>query len=315
MALDGVWSISKLLTTCLVLGQLARPVVAVPVVDAGDAFQHAVMGQEVQAGHVHDDLDLLLQDSVSDEQQADTVTIGSLDDDEERVETTNFPRPSWWVSTLRARRLLALAKTGVVSTVFPDRIPPNSYTPPDVAGVSVPLPEYVADCDEALPDGNGGDGSPTFVGLKISTTFRNTAAGSNISLSLDWWDHLDETRPIYPGFPLSPAGLPRVTLFGYVVPFETPLPKGTQRALESCYLAKHPDSRVWLPGQRFSPHESFWAKMVVTHAYWIGGFGDTQQIGWINLTEWSGIRRKGSLPGVGDGRGWDDVRLPGEPGY
>ncbi|KAJ9253417.1 hypothetical protein DTO207G8_4150 [Paecilomyces variotii] len=313
MELDRVWSISKLLTTCLVLGQVARPVLGVPVVDAGDApFQHAVIGQEVQPERIYDDMDLLLQSSAaSDADNADTVTVGSQDGEEK----TTFPRPSWWVSTLRARRLLALAKTGVVSTVFPERIPPSSFAPPDVAGVSVPLPEYVADCDEALPDGNGGDGSPTFVGLKISTTFRNTAAGSNISLSLDWWDHLDETRPIYPGFPLSPAGLPRVTLFGYVVPFETPLPRGTKRALESCYLAKHPDARVWLPDQKFSPHESFWAKMVVTHVYWIGGFGDTQQIGWMNITEWSGIRRKGSLPGVGDGRGWDDVRLPGENGY
>ncbi|KAL3449252.1 hypothetical protein BJX65DRAFT_306304 [Aspergillus insuetus] len=222
--------------------------------------------------------------------------------------------PSWWVSTLMARRLLALSTSGVVSTVFPDPLPPKSHAPAEVAGQSISLKEYFADCDEALPTdtGNGGDGSPTFLALYVATTFRNTAAGSNLSLSIDWWDHLNNTKPVFPGFPLSPAGLPRVTLFGYIEPFETPVPKETESALRSCYTRSHPDSQVWLPGRPGSPHGSFWAKMVVTQVYWIGGFGGFQQIGWMNATEWKGIRRKGSLPGVGDGRGWEDVRLPGE---
>ncbi|KAL2832288.1 pyridoxamine 5'-phosphate oxidase-domain-containing protein [Aspergillus pseudoustus] len=222
--------------------------------------------------------------------------------------------PSWWVSTLMARRLLALSTSGVVSTVFPDPLPPKSHTPAEVAGQSISLKEYYADCDEALPTGtgNGGDGSPTFLALYVATTFRNTAAGSNLSLSIDWWDHLNNTKPVFPGFPLSPAGLPRVTLFGYIEPFEKPIPKETESALRSCYTRAHPDAQVWLPGRPGSPHGSFWAKMVVTQVYWIGGFGGFQQIGWMNVTEWNGIRRWGSLAGVGDGRGWEDVRLPGE---
>lgn len=37
-----------------------------------------------------------------------------------------------------------------------------------------------------------------------------------------------------------------------------------------------------------------------------------QRIGWIDVDDWKGVRADHSLPGVGDGRGWMDVRLPGE---
>lgn len=233
----------------------------------------------------------------------------------DQSEVEPMTRPSWFTSVLMARRLLHLSTSGVASTVFPDSLPPNSRAPPSIAGQPISLREYIADCDEELPSsagGHGGDGNPTTLALKIATTFLNTAAGSNISLALDWWDHLNDTEPIYPGFPLSPAGLPRVTLFGYIEPFPEPIPRETEQALEKCYLGAHPDAEVWLPHKRGSPHASFWARLVVTQVYWIGGFGDVQQIGWMNVTEWTDVRRKGSVGGVGDGRGWEDVRLPGE---
>lgn len=222
--------------------------------------------------------------------------------------------PSWFTSTLMARRLLALSTTGTVSTIFPDPLPGNSHAPASVAGLSISLPEYIADCDEYLPAdiSNGGDGNPTLLALRVSTTFRNIAAGSNISLAIDWWDHLNQTQPVVPGFPLSEAGLPRVTLLGHVEPFDTPVRGDTEAALEECFLRAHPDAKAWLPGKPGAPHSSYWAKMVVEQVYWIGGFGGLQQIGWMNVTEWKGIRRVGSRPGVGDGRGWEDVRLPGE---
>ncbi|KAJ5339295.1 FMN-binding split barrel-like protein [Penicillium brevicompactum] len=225
-----------------------------------------------------------------------------------------FNRPSWFTSTLMARRLLALAPSGVISTTFPDSIPPSAHAPSDVAGLSIGLREYIADCDGSLPKDLSHDdnGDPTILGLRIGTTFKNIASGSNLSLQLDWWDHLDEAGPVYPGLPLSPAALPRVTLFGYLDNLPFPLPDDAAAALEECFLGPHPDAKVWLPGASYSPHASFWARLVVTHAYWIGGFGDVQQIGWINLTEWQGIRPYGSIEGVGDGRGWQDVRLPGE---
>lgn len=223
-------------------------------------------------------------------------------------------RPSWFTSTLMARRLLALSPSGVISTNFPESLPPSAHAPSDVAGLSIALREYIADCDGSLPSdlSHGDNGDPTVLGLRIGTTFKNIAAGSNLSLQLDWWDHLNEAGPVYPGLPLSPAALPRVTLFGYLDNLPSPLPDDAAAALEKCFLEPHPDAKVWLPGASYSPHASFWARLVVTHAYWIGGFGDVQQIGWINVTEWQGIRPHGSVEGVGDGRGWQNVRLPGE---
>lgn len=214
-------------------------------------------------------------------------------------------RPSWFTSTLMARRMLALSPTGIASTVYPQSH--SRHGPPGLEGVSISLPEYIADCEAAVEQGN-----PVLLGLYVSTTFQNVASGSNMSLSIDWWNHVNKTSPLYPGFPLSAAGLPRVSLLGYVEPFQMPIDDKTRHALESCFLASHPDAEAWLPGNPDSPHAGFWAKMIVTQAYWIGGFGDIQQIGWFNMTEWRSIGRKSSPPGIGDGRGWDDVNLPGE---
>ncbi|KAJ6020401.1 FMN-binding split barrel-like protein [Penicillium herquei] len=222
-------------------------------------------------------------------------------------------RPSWFESTLMARRLLAKSSSGVISTVFPNPLPPSTRSPTSVAGLPIGLREYIADCDGALPSSltHSDNGDPTILALRVATTFKNIGTASNFSLELDWWDHIDQAGPVYPGLPLSPAALPRVTLFGYLDPLPG-LSDYNTAELEQCFLKSHPDAKVWLPGASGSPHSSFWARMVVTQAYWIGGFGDVQQIGWIDINEWKGIRRYKSENGVGDGRGWEDVRLPGE---
>ncbi|RAH66771.1 uncharacterized protein BO66DRAFT_441670 [Aspergillus aculeatinus CBS 121060] len=250
-----------------------------------------------------------------------------------------YKAPSWFESTLLARRLLALSPTGTASTIFPSPLPAHSrayaHIPADVAGHSISLTEYLSDCEHALSptssssstesESEGQDeGNPIFLALTIATTFRNTAHGSNLSLSLSWWDHVNRTEPVFPGFPLSPAGLPRVTLLGYVeaIDFEA-VARSTGRAegakeaearLTECYLRAHPDAKAWLPGRKGAPHESFWARLVVEQVYWVGGFGGLQQIGWANLSEWRGIGRWGSAGDLGDGsrRGWEGVRLPGE---
>ncbi|KAL1972560.1 hypothetical protein VTN31DRAFT_6974 [Thermomyces dupontii] len=216
--------------------------------------------------------------------------------------------PSWFTSALLARRLLALSSVGVVSTVYPSS---DSYRgPPGLEGVPISLPEYFADCPGVLDHEE--EGNPIFLGLYVSTTFRNIASGSNVSLAIDWWDQLNKTEPLYPGFPLSPAGLPRVSLLGYVERVDSLIDEDTRRDLETCFLAAHPDAKAWLPGAPNTPHAGFWARMVVTQAFWIGGFGDLAQIGWLNMTEWKGIKQHRSAPEIGDGRGWESVRLPGE---
>ncbi|KAJ5699126.1 hypothetical protein N7462_001131 [Penicillium macrosclerotiorum] len=243
----------------------------------------------------------------------DSLDSTSFEIEDVDAETDTWGRPSWFTSALMARRLLALSPSGVISTVFPDTIPPSSRTPSSVAGLPIGLREYIADCDGTLPTdlSHGDNGDPTILALRVATTFKNIGAGSNLSLELDWWDHLVEAGPVYPGLPPSPAALPRITLFGYLDTIPELSTSATAR-LENCFLKSHPDAKVWLPGASGSPHASFWARLVVTQAYWIGGFGDVQQIGWMNVTEWKSIRQYGTVNGVGDGRGWDDVRLPGE---
>ncbi|KAK2765117.1 hypothetical protein FQN54_008816 [Arachnomyces sp. PD_36] len=211
--------------------------------------------------------------------------------------------PTWFESTLLARRLLALSTTGVFSTVFP-----ASENSP-LSGSPIGLPDYIANCDDKFPDYDeaNGEGNPSILGLRIGTTYRNIAAGSNLSISIDWWGENPDNR--------SPASLPRLTLVGYLEELPTPpSPPSSNSELELCFLSAHPDAKYWLPDSGGSIHDGFWARMVVQEGYWIGGFGDVARIGWLNITEWKGVREHGSVEGVGDGsgRGWGDVRLPGE---
>lgn len=243
--------------------------------------------------------------------RAESAELPSIDSDDEIRSTLR--RPSWFDSVLMARRLLAKSTVGIASTVYQHS---DSSSAADLQGVSISLPEYIADCSE-IDSSNDNNGNPILLGLYVSTTFQNIAKGSNISLSIDWWSHLKDTNPLYPGFPLSEAGLPRISLLGYVERLNlssASSPATTKAELEECFFATHPDAKVWAPGNPDSPHSGFWARMVVTQVYWIGGFGDLQQIGWMNVTDWKGVGRYGSDERIGDGsgRGWEDVRLPGE---
>ncbi|EED15339.1 conserved hypothetical protein [Talaromyces stipitatus ATCC 10500] len=256
----------------------------------------------------------------------DNITIGlhriadgeELDGDEETAaddeeELSTLRRPSWFDSVLLARRLLAKSSIGIASTVYQHTDSSSSAHLTGLEGVPISLPEYIADCSEII-DSNNNNGNPILLGLYVSTTFRNIAKGSNISLSIDWWNHLNDTKPVYPGFPLSEAGLPRISLIGYVERLDLSSTEKIKDGLEECFFAIHPDAKVWAPGNPDSPHSGFWARMVVTRVYWIGGFGDLQQIGWINMTDWRGVGRYESASSIGDGsgRGWEDIRLPGE---
>ena len=99
----------------------------------------------------------------------------------------------------------------------------------------------------------------------------------------------------------SPANMPRFSLVGYIEPI--PTSEILSYDVETCFLDRHPDAEVWLPGNKI--HQSWWGRLVVREVYWIGGFGDRAYIGWISEVEWSGV-------------GEDEVakaRLVGEDGY
>jgi hypothetical protein len=217
----------------------------------------------------------------------------------------------------------------VFSSVFPASADASSSAPASVESLPIGLPEYIADCDGVLDLGEeGSQGNPTVLALNIGTTFRNIAAADkkNLSLSVDWWSHVQYHRQRKHRYHdnddddddddlnSSPANFPRASIFGYLSPLSTPLTPSTQAALESCFLASHPDAKYWLPGSG-AVHSGFWARLIVQEVYWIGGFGDRARIGWVNMTEWRGVRKSGGGGGDdGAGRGWEDVRLPGEEG-
>ncbi|KAI1852025.1 hypothetical protein JX265_008170 [Neoarthrinium moseri] len=228
---------------------------------------------------------------------------------QELESSTRFEIPTRYESAVLGRRILALTPLGVLSTVFPsaskDEESSNENRPAGLGGVPVGLMDYVADCEDS--------GDPTILAINIATSFKNVAAGSNISLALQWTPpHPPEKRiksitsfllsflgkkeeserqdPV----PYSAANLPRFSLIGYLekVP--------TTPFLSGCFVKAHPDAKYWLPGNRI--HESEFVRLVVQQIYWIGGFGDRAYIGWLDPADWKNITRED----------WENVKLPGE---
>ncbi|KAL6450340.1 hypothetical protein SBY92_002275 [Candida maltosa Xu316] len=138
--------------------------------------------------------------------------------------------------------------------------------------------EYYADCDN--------DGDPYWLVIDVGTANQNIIKGSKFSFSIRVGDHAkyDEVSDSYPGgIEGSPAGLPRVTLTGTLRQVYYPNPFDKRRIdLEKCFLKRHPDASMWLPGNYLSPHKSHWAKFTVDGVQLIGGFGDRAYIGEVD---------------------------------
>jgi hypothetical protein len=143
--------------------------------------------------------------------------------------------------------------------------------------------EYFADCEPET-------GNPTILAVSIASSFRNVAAGSNITLSYRW--HPPSQRKY------SAAALPRVALVGYIEDLLEDEIKSQK--IRSCFAKTHPDAVVWMPGNRI--HESRWVRLVVSEVYWFGGFGDRAYIGWIPTSIWQNVTQKEI----------EECRLPGE---
>ncbi|KAG5356799.1 hypothetical protein CJU90_2150 [Yarrowia sp. C11] len=146
--------------------------------------------------------------------------------------------------------------------------------------------EYYADC--------GTDGNPVMLNVHIGTGFRNIAAGSAVTLSIRVGDHpvVEHTNPWYPGgIVKSAAGSPRVSLRGK---FED-LGDDEIKAVESCFLKRHPDAKWWLPGN--DVHTTHWVKFNVDSLHMVGGFGDRAYIGNID----GDVYRSAKLLGHGEG--------------
>lgn len=201
--------------------------------------------------------------------------------------------PTVHESAILARRIMRLEKLGTLSTVFPSNSNkadhdegealPQENRPDDVAGVPIGMMEYVADCEPET-------GNPTLISVTIATSFKNAAAGSNVTLSLRW-------HPPY-CHQYSAAALPRFSLVGYLEKMSEEDIR--RRGIEDCYTGYHPDAVTWFPGNQI--HESEWVRLVVREVYWFGGFGDRAYIGWITVEDWRGVTEEEI----------DGARLPGE---
>jgi hypothetical protein len=211
--------------------------------------------------------------------------------------TSDYQIPSVHESAIQARRVLRLENIGTLSTVFPSDSSSRQHDihsleqrPHGLGGVPVGLMDYYAECEDS--------GNPTILAIDIATSFKNVAAGSNITLSLRW--HPQD------GAWHSAANLPRFSLVGHLEDIEHA--DATKAAIATCFTKTHPDAVAWLPGNRI--HASRWTRLVVDEIYWIGGFGDRAYIGWIPLDEWQSVTREEidacRLPGEKQPRGWVD---------
>jgi Pyridoxamine 5'-phosphate oxidase len=211
--------------------------------------------------------------------------------------------PTSYESAVLGRRVLHLTPLGTLSTIFPFQRSLENR-PLGLQGMPIGLMDYISDCERS--------GNPTILAINIATSFKNVAAGSNITLSLRWTppyppssriklrfnipyiSSISEAKPL----PYSAANLPRFSLLGYLEKIKDETVETMQ--IEKCFTEKHPDARYWLPGN--SVHKSEWVRLVVTEVYWIGGFGDRAYIGWIPIEEWRNVTEQE----------WQGVRLPGE---
>ena len=60
-----------------------------------------------------------------------------------------------------------------------------------------------------------------------------------------------------------------------------------QNPVQSCFLRKHPDARLWTPGNKI--HESFWMRFEISSVFWVGGFGNVAYIGWIPVEMYQAV--------------------------
>ncbi|TGZ84608.1 hypothetical protein EX30DRAFT_300967 [Ascodesmis nigricans] len=171
------------------------------------------------------------------------------------VDLETASRPTIEQAAVQARRVVRREKIGTLSTVF------QNGAPDGLEGSPIALMDYYADCSD--------DGSPALLGFKIAMNFRNVEQGSAISLSIR------QHKPMGEFF--SPAAHHRLSLIGKLEKVDADSDEAEE--LKKCYIRRHPDAKWWTPGNKI--HDSYWVKFKVEKVYWIGGFGNVQQIGCI----------------------------------
>ncbi|CED84463.1 FMN-binding split barrel [Phaffia rhodozyma] len=166
-------------------------------------------------------------------------------------------------AAVSARKLLTEQGTGTIGTVFPaDR-------PDDIAGSPFALMEY------QVPHPKD-QSSLLLLLMPISTSTKNILASSSHEASFTVQNskgRVDQER---------------VSLIGNVT-LERELTMAQDALYTKHYLRLHPEAIAWLPSAPASPHVSYWARLDPREVYYVGGFGDTKYIGWIDLDTWKNV--------------------------
>ncbi|WFD23263.1 hypothetical protein MEQU1_001952 [Malassezia equina] len=90
----------------------------------------------------------------------------------------------------------------------------------------------------------------------------------------------DPARPLWRR---GMASKNRLTMYGSM--HRLAMNKESMDELAQCFVAHHPDARMWLPGSEESPHTAVWMRFTPSSVYYVGGFGDEHFIGHLNMTE------------------------------
>jgi len=77
------------------------------------------------------------------------------------------------------------------------------------------------------------------------------------------------------------ASKSRLTMYGTM--HRLAMEPGAMDKLSECFVAHHPDARMWLPGSEESPHTALWMRFSPSSVYYVGGFGDEHFIGHLDM--------------------------------
>ena len=190
-------------------------------------------------------------------------------------------------AAVKARALVASEGVGFIGSVMSS--PPNAY---DNGYAYASMDYFVDQCvDESLQSSNG---SPLLLLSTLEVATQNILKNNRISLAIRsksgashndgserWNKATDEERAYAEKLVrlAGPAALTsRMTLLGTISGLNT---LEENDVATKCFLARHPDAKMWIKFADFSFY-----RLDVEHIYWVGGFGDSHYIGWIDRNKY-----------------------------
>ncbi|SCU85512.1 LANO_0C04500g1_1 [Lachancea nothofagi CBS 11611] len=149
----------------------------------------------------------------------------------------------------------------------------HANTIDEKSGTPVSFVEYFVGSDTCRGVETSSNGNIILLLLNMSSTYQNWNADSKLSVSIE----------AHHGFGKPAMASPRANYFGELKPLEK------SKALEHCFLKRHPDARWWIPdGEHDKVHDAKWFELDVSEVYFIGGFGDRAYIGTVSGEDYHG---------------------------